>query len=202
MQNESELRMHENTKHHLEEQIRQHKEAATKSREYYKTCQEKCKTSWSEIVRLTNKSHRTAVEREELESLQHCFTLTISADYQQSKLIPSWGKTEQPGSTYYLQKVSHDVFGIVDHRQDKSTIYLFVRESGRNILIILSLYWWPYEVCTRSAFCHDRECIQSSWCLCHKRAQITLHSFSNNNHCEGRERADLARNTGKEIFWS
>ena len=148
--NESELRMHENTKHHLEEQIRQHKEAATKSREYYKTCQEKCKTSWSEIVRLTNKSHRTAVEREELESLQHCFTLTISADYQQSKLIPSWGKTEQPSSTYYLQKVSHDVFGIVDHRQDKSTIYLFDERIGpknTDHTISLMMHYWETVSC-------------------------------------------------------
>ena len=42
-----------------------------------------------------------------------------------TKLIPSWGRTEQPGSTYYLQKVSHDVFGIVDHSVQKSTVYIF-----------------------------------------------------------------------------
>ena len=76
-----------------------------------------------DIVQLSNKSPLTAAEREELDSLKHCFTLTISADYQQSKLIPSWRKTEQPGSTYYLQKVCHDVFGIVDHREEKGTIY-------------------------------------------------------------------------------
>ena len=42
----------------------------------------------------------------ELTIQQHCVKLVISADYQQSKLIPNWGTTEQPGSTYYLQKVS------------------------------------------------------------------------------------------------
>lgn len=46
-------------------------------------------------MQLTNTSPLTATEREELESQKHCFTLTISADYQQSMLIPSWGKTEQ-----------------------------------------------------------------------------------------------------------
>lgn len=143
--NESNLKAHEESKHHLEEQIRQHKEAATKSREFYKTCQDKCKTSWSDIVRLSNKSSLTAAEREELDSLKHCFTLTISADYQQSKLIPSWGKTEQPGSTYYLQKVSHDVFGIVDHREEKGTIYLFDERIGPkntdHTISLLMRYW-------------------------------------------------------------
>ena len=66
-------------------------------------------------MRLTKKHPLTAGE--ELESLKHWFALTISADYKQSKLIPSWGKTKQPGSTYYLQKVSHNIFGIIDHRE-------------------------------------------------------------------------------------
>lgn len=143
--NESDLKAHEESKHHLEEQIRQHKEAATKSREFYKTCQDKCKTSWSYIVRLSNKSPLTAAEREELDSLKHCFTLTISADYQQSKLIPSWGKIEQPSSTYYLQKVSHDVFGIVDHREEKGTIHMFDERIGPknddHTISLLMRYW-------------------------------------------------------------
>ena len=62
--------------------------------------------------------------------MQHCFTLTLSADYQQSKLIPSWGRTEQPGSTYYLQKVSHDIFGIIDHREEQGVVYLFDERIG------------------------------------------------------------------------
>ena len=73
---------------------------------------------------------QTISEREELKSTQHCFTLTIGAYYQQSKLIPSWGRIEQPGSTYYLQKVSHDVLGIVDHSKDESTVYLFDERIG------------------------------------------------------------------------
>lgn len=33
--------------------------------------------------------------------MKHCFTLTVSADYQQSKLIPYWWRREQPGSMHY-----------------------------------------------------------------------------------------------------
>ena len=69
-------------------------------------------------------------EKEELQKLKHCFTLAVTADYQQSKLIPSWGRSEQPGSTYYLQKVSHDILGIVDHSENKSTVYVFDERIG------------------------------------------------------------------------
>ena len=108
----------------------QHKDTATKAREYYKATTERCKSQWSVIKRLTNISRPSRSEREELQSAQHCFTLTISADYQQSKLIPSWGRSEQPGSTYYLQKVSHDILGIVDPSSDESTVYLFDEHVG------------------------------------------------------------------------
>ena len=43
-----------------------------------------------------------------------------------SKLIPHWGLSAQPGSTYYLQKLSHDILGIVNHADgEKSGIYIF-----------------------------------------------------------------------------
>jgi len=98
-----------------------------------------------EITELTGKAARSTKEREDLAIRQHCFTLAISADYQQSKLIPSWGKTEQPGSTYYLRKVSHDIFGIVDHREEKSTVYLFDERIGPkntdHTVSFLTQYW-------------------------------------------------------------
>ena len=106
---------------------------------------DKCQKNWSDIICLTSRRPLTPAERGELETLQHCFTLTISADYQQSKLIPSWGKTEQPGSTYYLQKVSHDIFGIVDHRDDEDTLYLFDECIGLkntdHMISFLLTYW-------------------------------------------------------------
>ncbi len=90
----------------------------------------KCREQWAKIEQLTKMQVLTRREREDLEGAKYGFTATISADYQQSKLIPSWGKTEQPGSTYYLQKVSHDVFGVVDHSKNNSMVYLFNERVG------------------------------------------------------------------------
>ena len=46
------------------------------------------------------------------------------------KLIPYWGLSPQPGSTYHLQKLSHDIFRIVDHREDHSKLYIFDKTVG------------------------------------------------------------------------
>ena len=54
----------------------------------------------------------------------------LSADYQQANLIPHWGSTAQPGSTYYLQKVSTDVLGIIDHKDNSQNIILFDERIG------------------------------------------------------------------------
>ena len=40
-----------------------------------------------------------------------------------SKLLPYWGHIAQPSSTYYLQKVSYDIYGIVDHRDGTGNLY-------------------------------------------------------------------------------
>lgn len=145
---EDELKLYEERKLELDEERRQHREDATKSREFYKSCQDQCKKTWKEITFLTSKPSLTQSERDELEILKHSFTLTISADYQQSKLIPTWGKTEQPGSTYYFQKASHDIFGIVDHRQEMGTLYLFDEHIGpknTDHTISLLMEYWKME---------------------------------------------------------
>ena len=51
--------------------------------------------------------------------------LVLSADYQMTKLIPFWGETAQPTIAYYLRKVSHDLFGIVDHRYETKYAAVF-----------------------------------------------------------------------------
>lgn len=66
----------------------------------------------------------------ELTIKKNVFTLVLSADYQQAKIIPHWGFSAQPASTYYFQKVSHDVFGIIDHRDDRKHIVLFDERIG------------------------------------------------------------------------
>ena len=142
---ETEVKEIEKTKTDLEEELKQHKITATKAREFYKSTIDKCKQQWNTISQLTAIRSPTRREREELQTARHCFTLAISADYQQSKLIPSWGRTEQPGSTYYLQKVSHDIFGIVDHREEKSVTYIFDERIGPkntdHTVSLLTLFW-------------------------------------------------------------
>ena len=67
----------------------------------------------------------------QLATAQPLFTLLLSANYQQRKFIPHWGRSEQPGSTYYLQKLSFDIFGIVDHKNDKNSITVLEKGSGQ-----------------------------------------------------------------------
>ena len=126
----AEVRALQSSKTDLEKELSDHKSTATKAREYYKASTDKCRQEWSTIMELSKIRSPTRSQREYLQTAQHCFTLTISADYQQSKLIPYWGRTEQPGSTYCLQKVSHDILGIVDHSEEKSTVYLFDERIG------------------------------------------------------------------------
>ena len=49
----------------------------------------------------------------------------LSADYQQAKLVPHWGKSAQPASTYYLTKESHDIYGIVDNQDESGHVWSF-----------------------------------------------------------------------------
>ena len=46
------------------------------------------------------------------------------------KLVPYWGLSAQPGSTYYLQKLNHDVFGVINHSNNSSKVYLFDERIG------------------------------------------------------------------------
>ena len=86
-----------------------------------------CVKDWEKISDL---SDSVLEDSEELATLKRTFTLVISADYQMSKLIPNWGSSPQPGSTYYLQKLSHDILGIVNHATSRSTVYLFDERAG------------------------------------------------------------------------
>ena len=105
--------------HLLEKNLQDHKTDAHKAYEYYKECIKRCQDQWENLVLLEESG-----DSEELECKKHTFTAVLSADYQMSKLIPHWGYSPQPGSTYYLQKLSNDIFGIVDHRRQQSMIYV------------------------------------------------------------------------------
>ena len=92
----------------LDRNLSSHKTEASNARAFHNSMIARCSKEWERIVELSA-TDRTPVEDEELEGAKHNFTLVLSADYQQSKLIPHWGHTAQPGQTYYYQKVSHDV---------------------------------------------------------------------------------------------
>ena len=124
---EEELRLNEEAIDVLNAERKQHTTDAANAREFYKNTIQRCRKSWAEIQALLSiqPNARTAQQTAELAALKHAFILVLSADYQQAKLIPFWGRSEQPGSTYYLQKVSIDVFGVVDHRSEGKYIHLF-----------------------------------------------------------------------------
>lgn len=108
-----------------------HKQTALKSHDYHLTTTKRCATEWTELKRLEGLGNNASPEEtKKLATLKHSFTLTLSADFQMSKLVPYWGYSDQPGSTYYLQKVSNDIFGIVDHRENASAIYVFDETVG------------------------------------------------------------------------
>ena len=107
-----------------------HKETASDARAHYRDVTLNCKDEWNTICRLQNTTQRSTSEMQQLEEATNTFCLVLSADYQQSKLVPHWDATAQPGLSYYLQKVSHDILGIVDHRNEKATIYIFDERFG------------------------------------------------------------------------
>ena len=97
---------------------------------YYREMKERCSTQWKKIVELEQLPSLSSEQSDELQHLKNTFTLVVSADYQMNKLLPYWGRSPQPGSTYYLQKISYDNLGIVDHRNEKGHLYLFSELIG------------------------------------------------------------------------
>ena len=89
-----------------------------------------CSEEWTTIMSLEQKAVLTDEEKETLLGLKNRFNLVIRADYQMTKLVPYWFFSVQPGSTYYLQKLNHDVFGIVNHGSGTYTVYLFDERAG------------------------------------------------------------------------
>lgn len=114
----------------LRQALEIHKCEAQESHEYYTEVTKRCNSKLQRIHELEAKSNLEQDEEEELEVLKRSFNLVLSVDYQMSKLVPYWGLSDQPGSTYYLQKLSHDVYGIVNHGANKSTVYLFNERVG------------------------------------------------------------------------
>lgn len=69
-------------------------------------------------------------DEETMAVLKHRFNLALSADYQQRKLVPYWGMSDQSGFIYYLQKMNHDLFGVVNHGDSSNAVYRFDETVG------------------------------------------------------------------------
>lgn len=108
LQSGNEIKALEEDKRMLENELQAHRDVARESLQYYSEMKKKCTQQW-EISEIEAKPSKT-------QALKHCFTLLLSTDFQMQKLLPYWGRSPQPGSTYYLQKLSYDLLGIVDHR--------------------------------------------------------------------------------------
>lgn len=102
----------------LRDSLEDHRKKAQRSHEDYISLTERCKKEMEKINTLDEKTDRSREEEDELVRLKKFVS-------QMSKLIPSWGYSPQPGSTYYLQKLSHDILGIVNHSDNSSAIYIF-----------------------------------------------------------------------------
>lgn len=110
--------------------LKSHRQTAQKSYQAYVKVMSRCASDWKLIKELEEKTMLSDDERERLATLKHKFNLVLCANYQQCKLVPYWGMSDQPGSTYHLQKMNHDLFGIVNHADDSSAIYLFNETVG------------------------------------------------------------------------
>ena len=121
----TEIKAVETEKEHLQLLLDTHKEEASDSHRCHSEAVKRCKETWEKITELEGTE-----DSDELQHLKESFVLVICADYQQSKLIPYWGNSPQPRMTYYLQKMSYDVFGIVDCRDDQGYVYLVPETIG------------------------------------------------------------------------
>ena len=114
-----------------------HCEQARRSDDYYKDITSRCSKDWESICVLESKENRNEQDNQNLENLYHNFTTVLSAVYQMQKLVPYWGFSPQPGSSYNLQKLSNNIFGIFDHQSSHSTFYVLFDETvGPKILTI------------------------------------------------------------------
>ena len=124
------LQKHEELQKKAESELSDHKKVAQEALEHYKFVTGKCKRDWQAIVSLASRENLDELGESQLQRLKESFVLVLSADYQMTKVIPFWGSSAQPGMTYYQHKVSHDLFGIVDHRDDSNYVSVFDERVG------------------------------------------------------------------------
>jgi hypothetical protein len=104
--------------------LEEHKMVANRELQYYRQQTNESRSLFLSIQELQEKKFKTEEDKRQLKKLMEEITFTLSLDYQQSKLTPHWGFSAQPGETYYLRKLSHNIFGIVNHALAQNTVYV------------------------------------------------------------------------------
>jgi len=104
--------------------LEEHRMEADRELRYYRQQANKSRSSYLRIQELQDKKLRTKEDNLLLQKIIKDTTFTLSLDFQQSKLTPHWGYTAQPGETYYLRKLSHNIFGIINHALARNAVYV------------------------------------------------------------------------------
>jgi hypothetical protein len=110
--------------------LEEHRVDAGSELVHYRQQTNKCRSLYRHIEELQKKERKTKRDKIKLQELISQITFTLSLDYQQSKLTPHWGFSAQPSETYYLRKLSHNIFGIVNHALEKNTVYVLDERAG------------------------------------------------------------------------
>lgn len=104
--------------------LEEHKLDAANELTHYRQQVNESKSIYKKTIMLLRKTKKSKTEETKLRKLIDNTVFAISLDYQQSKLTPHWGFSPQPSETYYLRKLSHNIFGIVNHTLSQNAIYI------------------------------------------------------------------------------
>ena len=121
--------------------LEEHRVDAANELDHYRQQANKSRSLYHHIEELQKKESKSKEEKTKLQELKDQIYFTLSLDYQQSKLTPHWSFSAQPSETYYLRKLSHNIFGIVDHTHAKNAVYVLDERTGgaKNSDITISL---------------------------------------------------------------
>ena len=104
--------------------LEEHKLDAANEITHYRQQVNNSHSMYKMTTKLWGKKSKSKTEEAKLRELIDQTVFAISLDYQQSKLTPYWGFSPQPSETYYLRKLSHNIFGIVNHTLSQNAIYI------------------------------------------------------------------------------
>jgi CRISPR/Cas system CSM-associated protein Csm2 small subunit len=110
--------------------LEEHRVDAANELGHYRQKTNKSRSLYHYIEELQKKESKSKEEKAQLQKLKSQITFSFSLDYQQSKLTPFWGFSAQPSETYYLRKLSHNIFGIVDHTLAQNAVYVVDERTG------------------------------------------------------------------------